>query len=115
MNEQAKALVAKIRTMVPIANRILLANRAAQLPGWSSTMEDFWRLVKLVHGLPGLANGMAFVTKKLGRAPSDWKEFRDQVMGGVVMDSGTEKYRGKYAQLFDKSEFTALGTGTAVV
>jgi hypothetical protein len=110
MNDQAKSLIAKIKNMMPIANRVLLASGAAQLPGWAPTTEDFWRLVKLIHGLPGLANGMAFVTKKLGRAPSDWKEFRDQVMAGVKMDSGTEKYRFKYGEIFDNAEFTASGS-----
>lgn len=115
MATQVKALVAKINHDVRIANRILIANGANTQPGWSTRGEDFWRLVKLVHGLPGLANGMAFVTKKLGHAPTNWKEFKDQVMAGVKMDSGTEHFRFKYANIFDNAERTADGAGAATV
>lgn len=41
---------------------------------------DYWKLVKAPHALPGiLQQGMPAVVKKLGRAPSGWLEFRQEL------------------------------------
>lgn len=44
---------------------------------WPNDSPDHWRMVKAVHALPVLANtAIAQVTKRLGRAPSSWHEYR---------------------------------------
>ena len=108
MAVQVKALISLIRNSVAYVQKVLTANGALHLPGWSSTGEGFWRLVKTVHGLPGITNGMRFVTAKLKRPPNGWDEFKDQILNqGVKLDSGTEKYRAKYSKVFENAEKTA--------
>lgn len=44
---------------------------------WPADSIDTWKMTKLVHGLPVIVNtGLAQVTRKLGRAPASWSEFR---------------------------------------
>jgi hypothetical protein len=50
--------------------------------------------------------GMPAVTKKLGRAPRDWQEFRT-TLASVKLDSNTEKYRDGFAKILDNAEKTA--------
>lgn len=46
-------------------------------PAWSPSRRDFWRLVKLQHGLPALiSEGLPRINAKLGRPPRDWSEFK---------------------------------------
>jgi hypothetical protein len=49
---------------------------------------------------------MPAVTKKLGRAPHDWQEFRT-TLASVTLDPGTEKYRSMFARILDNAEKTA--------
>lgn len=118
MLKQAAAQVNKMVSCIAHVNRTLAANKASALVGWRPNGEDYWKLVKCVHGLPGLVSGMMFVTRALGRAPSNWTEFKDQILSKVKLDgdakSGTERYRKKFPDIFDNAEFTANGVGTAV-
>ena len=117
MAAQVKGLIALIRSSVNYVANVLATNGATHLPGWSPSGEGFWRLVKTVHGLPGITNGMKYVTAKLKRAPTGWEEFKDQILNrGVKLDSGTEQYRSKYGKVFENAETTAKGVpGAAVV
>ncbi len=77
---------------------------------WSNV--DQLRLVKLHHGLPGVANGLAAATKVTGKPLGSWAEFRDLVTAGRVrFDPITEGYRGSdnFAHLFANAEFTTKG------
>lgn len=115
MAEQVKSLILLIKAGINHANRTLIANGASTLPGWKSSHEDFWRLVKMVHGLPGLVSGMAFVTRKLGRPPAGWNEFKDQVITkGVKLDAGTERYRARFPAIFANAEKAADGVGASI-
>lgn len=104
MGAQAEAHVKKIQSSIAYAQRILVANKADTMAGWRTGGRDFWRLVKLVHGLPGLVKGFTTVAKELGRAPASWDEFKNSILVGVKLDPGTEHYRSKYAALFKNAE-----------
>ena len=44
---------------------------------WPAGGVDHWRMIKAVHALPVLVStGLGQVTKKLGRAPISWQEYR---------------------------------------
>jgi len=48
---------------------------------WSENSADFWSMVKQEHALPCVAvDLLPLVTRKLGRPPNGWREFRDAVM-----------------------------------
>ncbi len=104
MQVQAKATCDKIAQ-----SRSYAAHYAA-LAGvkWPSGGVDFWRLVKLVHGLPGLvSSGLAHVATYLGRAPSSWAEFRHAIESGAVhCDANTEAHRGddNFGSIFANAE-----------
>lgn len=50
--------------------------RASHVP-WAADSPDYWAAVKAVHAYPAIvASGISAVTRKLGRAPSSWHEFR---------------------------------------
>ena len=71
--------------------------------------KDQLKLVKLVHGLPGLVkSGVALATKHLGRAPRDWLEFKTAV-NATKMDAGTEKYRNLFPKVFANAEKVTAG------
>lgn len=110
--QQAQALVAKIVQARAEASHWLNAARAL----WPSDGVDFWRTVKLVHGLPGLVHGLMTVATALGRAPSSWSEFRQIAQAGdVKFDPATEAKRSRFASVFDNAEAAAAGVqGSAV-
>lgn len=111
MYAQARALVGLIGRCTARAARVLGDNAAAALPGWDSRRPDFWRLVKLVHALPGLVGGFGNVRAALGRPPTGWDEFRDSIMKSVKLDSGTERYRSDFPRLFANAERCSSGVG----
>jgi hypothetical protein len=101
MMQQAHAVVLKISQMRAYAGRY------ASLAGvtWRGDSVDLWRLVKLVHGLPGLVQAILAVTKKLGRAPSSWGEYRTTIMTNPgICDAATEHYRSDFGVIFDNAE-----------
>jgi hypothetical protein len=54
-----------------------VADAAVQKYGLQWPFRDYWKLVKAPHAYPPILNtGMPAVVKKLGRAPTDWAEFR---------------------------------------
>lgn len=113
MAAQARGAVEKIAS-----SRAYAAHYAA-LAGvkWPSDGVDFWRLVKLVHGLPGLVNnGIAHVTTYLGRPPASWAEYRHLIESGAVKcDPATEAKRSKYPEIFNNAErATATMQGKAI-
>ena len=111
----AQAIVGKIGQSRAYAGRYATAAGVR----WPPDSVDFWRLVKLVHGLPGLVNnGLAHVTAFLGRAPTSWAEYRQCIQSGQVhCDPNTEAYRGSdgFASVFDNAEkATATMQGAAI-
>lgn len=107
MDAQARSLIGLIQSCQAYATRVLVASGAKGLPGWQG--QNYWRLVKLVHATPGLVKGMSYVTEKLGRAPADWDEHKNGVLGGIKLDQGTERGRDGFARLFANAERTASG------
>lgn len=76
---------------------------------------DYWRGVKLYHALPGMVSGgLAAVTGKLGRAPTDWAEFRRtfvQLHPQAAWDSGKDKH---HQHIYWRSLQNSEDTGGAV-
>lgn len=101
---QVNALFGLIRKCRAKADVAMSANGVR---GWGE--RDYWRLVKLVHALPGLVKGLAYVTKSLGRPPLNWAEFKGNVLAGTKLDAGTERYREMFPRLFANAEKTAAG------
>jgi hypothetical protein len=98
MSTQAVAAVGLIANCMAAADLDLAAVGAR----W--TGRDYWTLVKLRHGLPGLArSGLLAVTRLLGRAPESWREFR-AALGQVTLDRETMRYRGRFAAILDNAE-----------
>ncbi len=100
VQQQASLLVRKISKSRSEASHYMTLAGAR----WPSDGVDFWRLVKLVHGLPGLVHGLVTVAHHLGRAPS-WSEFRRVIEAGeVTLDAATEGYRAEFGRAFDNAE-----------
>lgn len=82
---------------------------------WSPDGRDFWCMVKLVHGLPGLVHGLMNVAAFLKRAPTSWAEFRSTIEHSVKLDPTTEAYRNdpphriNFSDIFDNAEKAAAG------
>lgn len=107
MARQVRATYGKVLDSIGYARRVLQANQAIDLPGWHPRDSGYWKLVKTAHGLPGVTLGFYRVTRKLGRPPVDWSEFRQEVLvNKVALDSGTERYRKKFGAIFDNAEDT---------
>ena len=74
---------------------------------WDLDGRDFYALIKLHHGLPGLPKrGIPAVTKLLGRPPKDFREF-SEALGRVTLDTGTEKYRKAFPSILANAVKTA--------
>jgi hypothetical protein len=102
MTQQARMTIQLILRCVGDATRDLTKIHAG--PAWSRSSRDFWRLVKLQHGVPGISrSGLPAVTQKLGRPPRDWREFRD-TLALVKLDAGTEAKRSIFAVVLDNAE-----------
>lgn len=102
MAQQAHMTIDLIVHSVADASRDLEKIRAGA--GWSRSGRDFWKLVKLQHGLPGLSrSGLPAVAQKLGRPPRDWREFRD-TLASVRLDAGTEAKRSIFSEILDNAE-----------
>lgn len=101
MNAQVNAVVLKISQMRSYAGHYGVLAKIQ----WPSDSVDFWRLVKLVHGLPGLVQGIVEIAQHLGRAPISWSEYRSTITNNPgILDKGTEKYRSDFAAIFDNAE-----------
>jgi hypothetical protein len=73
-------------------------------PAWGVDGRDFWRLVKLQHGLPAFSReGMPAVAKLLGRAPREWNEFKAS-LGRVTLGAQAEAKRGELAGSLSNAE-----------
>lgn len=102
MAQQATMTIGLVSDSARDATRDLAAVHAGA--GWGRSRRDFWTLVKLRHGLPGLSrSGLAAVTKRLGRPPSGWREFRAN-LALVQLDPKTEAYRGEFDRILDNAE-----------
>lgn len=112
MATQAKATVDKILESYHEADKYATLAHVV----WPRGGIDFWRLVKLNHGLPGLLHALVRVTYALGRAPLSWKEFRVAIeSGNVTCDDATEAYRAEFSRTFDNAEHaTAAMPGQAI-
>lgn len=69
---------------------------------------DRWKLVKLVHGLPTLVALLPVATRKLGRAPKSFAEFRNTVESMTDAELNTNGNisgrRARFGRTFDISE-----------
>lgn len=108
MLAQATSLIALITASRHRADRLLASVGAA----WPTTSSDYWRFVKLQHGIPGLANAIAYVRETLGRAPSSWSEFATTVMGAPTLalikehDPSTFGYVGSFPKVLANADKT---------
>ncbi len=101
---QVNAMVALIARSMREAARDLLAVHAGS--SWSPVRRDYWAMVKLQHGLPELSReGLPAVTKKLGRPPASWSEFRTNVV--QVPLTHAESYRSSFPIILRNAEETA--------
>lgn len=90
---QAQGAIALIGASVRHAENDLRSAGAAGI-GWSRDGRDFWRLVKLQHGLPAFSReGMPAVSRLLGRAPRGWTEFTAS-LSKVTLGRAAESRRG---------------------
>lgn len=103
--QQADMTIAKVSRDRQYA-QIALANAGATWPQTGEHAIDFWRAVKLVHGLPGiLTSGMPAFKAKTGHAPASWREWRHAIeTGEVSCDPNTERYRSRFGPIFDNAE-----------
>lgn len=73
-------MVLQVTSGLPTVRAAIATTRAeltAAGATWSETSPDFWAFVKLQHGLPAIGREiLPIVTQQLGRAPSNWREFR---------------------------------------
>lgn len=108
LSQQADMTVGKINRDRAVAASVL-HGVGATWPAEGAGQVDFWRAVKLVHGLPGiLGSGMPAFKAKYGHAPKSWVEFRRAIESGDVhCDHNTEPYRPKFHATFDNAEHAA--------
>jgi hypothetical protein len=106
MAQQADGAVGLIKRSMSSATSDLMSVRAG--PTWSPSTRNYWALVKLQHGLPQISRvGLPAVTKRLGRPPSGWGEFRT-TLASVKLDDATEKkYRKDFDRVLDNAEACA--------
>jgi hypothetical protein len=104
MQRQADATVSLISWSMTRVRQILTSIGAGA--AWSPTRRDFWRLVKLEHGLPVLiSEGLIRINAKLGRAPRDWEEFKQGIDMVTLGARGEEKRRqGLFPRVFENAE-----------
>lgn len=73
-------------------------------PAWSPARRSFWAMTKLQHGLPRLVRyGLPAVTKKLGRPPASWQEFR-ATLATTRLDPETEASRGEFGRVLNNAQ-----------
>jgi len=102
MQEQADATIDLIARCMVMATRDLVAVHADA--AWSPSTRNYWTLVKLQHGLPGLSHtGLRAVARRLQRAPRSWQEFAATV-GHVQLDPETMKYRDGFPVILANAE-----------
>jgi hypothetical protein len=110
MGRQAQAAIQLVRRCAAHATRDLASIDAG--PRWSPDGMSFWAIAKLHHGLPELARqGLAAVTKKLGRPPAGWSEFRAN-LSGVKLEANVEKYREDFTRILDNAQACASAIRT---
>lgn len=105
MAKQATMLVGLIRDAMGHATADLMTVGAG--PAWSKTRRDYWRMVKLQHGLPTLSReGLPSVKAYLGRAPSSWSEFRQALQSGQakIDPKNQAEYFSEFPRIFDNAE-----------
>lgn len=105
MKRQADLAVGLIARSATTATRDLASVGAGS--EWSPSGRDFWALVKLQHAFPVLSRaGMPAVTKKLGRPPRSWREFRD-TLSAVKLNSELEANRAEFGRILGNAERAA--------
>ncbi|MEO8755873.1 MAG: hypothetical protein ABI624_24685, partial [Casimicrobiaceae bacterium] len=99
---QADATVSLIAHCMSSATRDLRAVNAGA--AWSPATRNYWTLVKLQHGLPGLSrSGLPAVTRRLQRPPNSWLEFK-ATLGQVQLDRETMKYLDAFPAILLNAE-----------
>lgn len=105
MRRQADLTVGLIARSAASATRDLVSIDAG--PEWSPSGRDFWALVKLQHAFPVLSRaGLPAVTKKLGRPPRSWREFRDAI-SVVTFAPELEAKRAEFGIVLSNAERAA--------
>jgi hypothetical protein len=104
MQQQADATIDLIARCMVMATRDLVAVHAGA--AWSPSTRNYWALVKLQHGLPGLSHtGLRAVARRLQRAPRSWQEFTATVSNvHVQLDPETMKYRDEFPAILANAE-----------
>jgi hypothetical protein len=113
IDEQVRSGITYVRHVRDVAR----ARLAAVGANWDESSGDFWAMVKLVHTLPSLMNGLEIATANLGRPPESWDEF---VQYGAQGLNGAQKWLpfaaeiGRFGQGFNPAPFAEPGgTGFA--
>jgi hypothetical protein len=110
MQQQVDVAIGKIKESRDTADAAATAAGVTWPRTPDAAGHDFWCLVKLVHGLPGLVHGIIKVTAHLGHPPASWSEYRHEIeSGAVVLDPKTEGYRSQFGSLFNNAEKAASG------
>ncbi len=79
-----------------------VADRAVATYGLAWATADYWALVKSTHGWPQiLSKGLPGVVKKLGRAPTSWAEFRQELGMDALVKDGDSRSK-TYGQMVPK-------------
>lgn len=108
MVAQAASLIALITASRRRADRLLASVDAT----WPTTSADYWKFVKLQHGIPGLANAIVYVRDALGRAPISWAEFAATVIGAPALalikahDPNTYAYAADFPKVLANADKT---------
>lgn len=113
MLAQANSLVALIVASRHRADHLLMSVGAT----WPTTSSDYWKFVKLQHGIPGLANAIVYTKDVLGRAPRSWSEFASTVTepATLALIKAHDPQTFAYAESFAKVLANAEKTGGVVV
>ncbi len=104
MQTQADGTIHLITDSMAKATHVLTSIGAG--PAWSPTRRDYWRLVKLAHGMPTLlSEGLVRINAKLGRPPRDWDEFK-RGLDTVTLGANAEEKRrqGLFPFALDNAE-----------
>lgn len=87
---------------------------------WSTSTSDYWALVKLVHGLPGIVNVLLPACAKKHGAPSSFAEFRAYCVGLSVDEvesfvangnAWVKRFKSEFPRIFNNAEKTAATSG----
>lgn len=107
MRQQAKATIDLILYCRERAIRDLSGVGAPMNEAWNPKARDFYALIKLQHGLPGIPKkGFPAVTRLLGHPPRSFAEFSEAI-SHVNLGEATERYRASIPRILANAVKTA--------